>query len=131
MDDYGLAVRRVIKFTLYFLSLSLLGYAFTQYKLEFAGLALGALVSLINTIYTARKVLRLGDVVVSGEKRRVSLGSATRLATSLLAVLIAMRYPELFNTIFTIIGLFVGQTIAFIDGIYLHITSTSERSRKG
>lgn len=129
MDDYGLAVRRVIKFTLYFLSLSLLGYTFTQYKLQFAGLALGALVSLINTIYTARKIIRLGDVAVSGENRKVSTGFATRLAMSLLAVMIAIRFPTIFDYIFTIIGLFVGQTIAFIDGIYLHITS--ERSRKG
>src|SRR6185312_1821925 len=103
MDDYGLAVRRVIKFTLYFLSLSLLGYAFTQFKLQSAGLALGALVSLTNTIYTARKVIRLGDVVVSGEKRRVSLGFATRLATSLLAVMIAMRFPQIFDYVFTVI----------------------------
>lgn len=131
MDDYGVAVRRVLKFTIYFLSFSLLGYAFTEFKLVFAGLTLGAAISLINTIYTARKVLRLGDVAVSGENKRVSLGTPTRIATSLLAVMIALRYPSVFDVYFTIMGLFVAQVIAFIDGIYLHIKTTSERSRKG
>lgn len=125
MDDYGYAVRRVLKFTFYFLSLSVLAYAFTQFKLQFAGLTLGALISLINTIYTARKVIRLGDVAVSGENRKVSLGFATRLAMSLLAVMIAIRFPDIFDTTFTVIGLFAGQTIAFIDGVYLHIKSTN------
>ncbi len=131
MDDYGVAVRRVLKFTFFFLSLSVLGYAFTDFTLAFAGLTLGATISLINTIYTARKVLRLGDVVVSRENKKVNLGTPTRIATSLLAVMIAMRYPDVFDIYFTIIGLFVAQLIAFIDGIYLHIKTSSDRSRKG
>lgn len=126
MDDYSVIVRRVIKFTLFFLSFSLIGYAFTQYKLQFAGLTLGASISFINTIYAARKINRLGDIAVSGENQKLNLGFATRLSTSVLAVFAALQYPQYFDLIFTVIGLFVAQTIALIDGIYLHIKSISD-----
>lgn len=131
MDDYGFVVRRVLKFTFYFLSLSLLGYAFTEYQLQFAGLTLGASISLVNTIYTARKIARLGDIAVSGEQQKFNLGTVTRIATSVLAVVIAQRFPTTFDLIFTVIGLFVGQAIAFIDGVYVHIKSTTDDRRKG
>jgi ATP synthase protein I len=124
MDDFGLSIRRVIQFTLYFLSICLLGYAFTEYKSQFLGLVLGASISLFNSIYTARKIVRLGEMAASGEKKAISMGAPVRFASAVLAAVIALRFPQTFAFLFTVMGLFVSQAIAFIDGVYLHIKST-------
>lgn len=131
MDDYAYTIRRVIKFTLYFISLSLLAYALTEFKLQSAGLALGAVASLINSIHAARKINRLGDVAISQENKRVSLGAGTRIAIAALAAIIALRFPAYFDFYFTIAGIFVAQAIAFIDGIYQMIKTTYGRMGKG
>lgn len=131
MDDYGNSIRRVIKFTFYFLSLCLFAWAVTEFKTVFAGLALGTSISLYNSIITARRIHRLGELALSGEKKAISLGTLIRFSSSVLAGLIALRFPQAFHFPATVAGLVVCQAIALIDGIYLHIRSTLERSGKG
>lgn len=133
MDDYSVAVRRVAQWVLFLLSASLLGWAFSdpEAKPLFAGFGLGATVSLLNALYTAYKINRLGQIALSGQKKPVSLGTVNRFASSLLAALIAVRYPQTFALIPVIIGLIATQAIALLFGLTQIFKTSNGRSRKG
>ncbi|WLD93170.1 ATP synthase subunit I [Alkalihalobacillus sp. AL-G] len=111
---YKNAFRRYIKYGLYLLSLCVLGWGFTSYQEVFLGLLLGLAVSLLNVWSMHRKVDRLGKAVVEGKKVK-TLGSLSRLMAAGLAVLVALRYPEMFNLIAVVVGLLMMYFIMLID----------------
>jgi len=118
--NYKIKVARIKRYTFILLFIFLIG-VFTPYYQVFAGLVIGGAVSLINMLYTARKVDKLGEVAVKiGEDekpRYASTGMLTRIALSVLVVLVAMQFPEYFNIYSTIIGLFVAQLVTVVDSI--------------
>lgn len=117
---YKIKVTRIIRYTFIILFIFLLG-VFTPYYQFFAGLLIGGAVSLLNTYYTARKINRMGEIASQlGEDfqgRYMSTGMSTRVATSVLIVLLAMKFPEYFNLYTTIFGLFIAQLISVVDSI--------------
>jgi ATP synthase protein I len=64
-----------------------------------------------------RKTNQFGEVMVNGGKIR-SLGLLTRMATAVLAVLIAMEYPEYIHLISVIIGLMTAYIVIMIDSFF-------------
>ena len=44
-----------------------------------------------------------------------SLGTISRMAAAVLAVAIAMRYPDQFNVFFVVLGLMTGYLVIMID----------------
>jgi ATP synthase protein I len=102
------------KYIFTLLSMYVLGYGFTTYQSEFAGLIFGTSLSLFNLWLLARKMNSFGDSVLEGKKVR-SLGSMSRLATGALAVIVAMEYPDRINLIYTVLGLMTSYIVIMID----------------
>lgn len=116
MSELRVRVHRLVKTMCYLLALFVLGLAFTEYKHVFAGLILGAVVSLVNTLYTAVKVHQFGKRVAAGLKPR-GLGMMTRFSLVALAALIAIRYAETFHLPSLAVGLILATVILYIDGL--------------
>lgn len=118
--NYKIKVARITRYTFILLFIFLIG-VFTPYYQIFAGLVIGGAVSLVNMLYTARKIDKLGEIAVKiGENEKpsyASTGMLTRIALSVLGVLVALQFPEYFNVYSTIIGLFVAQLVTVVDSI--------------
>jgi ATP synthase protein I len=123
IDDYSLRVRRVIQWTVFVLAAIFLAWGYSPYPTWFAGMALGAFMALLSTVYTAWKVNRVGEMAIrtNGDKRRASLGTVTRFSMAVLATLIALRYPEQFHIVGMVIGLLIPSVIAWGDAVYFLI----------
>ncbi|MBS4175423.1 ATP synthase subunit I [Bacillus sp. FJAT-49736] len=111
------------KIMLFLLSLLVLGWGFTPYHSIFLGLILGTSVSLYNHWLTMRKTKRFSDAVVSEKRPAKSLGTLVRMGTSVISVLIALRYPDIFNVFSVILGLMTSHVVIMIDFIFLTIQS--------
>ncbi|MFC0186985.1 ATP synthase subunit I [Fictibacillus aquaticus] len=127
MTEYSATYARYFKYTLFSLSFFVLGYAFTDYKTIFLGLALGTVFSLYNLWNMYSKIGRFGQAVASGQKVK-TLGSLARLVTAGLAVLIAQRYPEHFHLLSVVVGLMSVYIIMLIDSL-TRATRTSKEKR--
>ncbi len=89
-----------IRIATFFLSACLLVWAFVpEWRIYSAGVMLGVASSVVNAIMLRRRVDLLGTVYRDNPNppRRVSLGLAGRLATVLLASMLAYRKPEFFH----------------------------------
>jgi ATP synthase protein I len=62
----------------------------------------------------ARKTLQFGEAVERGEKVR-SLGTVSRMATAVLAVMIALEYPERLHLLSVVFGLMTSYFVIMID----------------
>ncbi|MBS4223429.1 ATP synthase subunit I [Lederbergia citrea] len=105
---------RHCKYIYYILSIYVLGWGFTSYKSIFMGLILGTSVSLFNHWYLVRKTTIFGEAFTSGKKVR-SLGTLVRMATVILAVYIAGKYPDTFHLVSVIIGVMTAYAVIMID----------------
>lgn len=114
MQDLPQIYGRYQKYMYYFLSLAVIGWGFTPYKAIFLGWILGTVFSFFNLWILARKVERFGRFIVQGKKVR-SIGMFTRLASAVLAIVIAQRYPEYFQLISVIVGLMTSYIVIMID----------------
>ncbi|KAB2336509.1 ATP synthase subunit I [Cytobacillus depressus] len=123
MPELKLMYIRQRKYMFLLLSVYVLGWGFTSYQSIFLGLILGTALSLFNLWLMARKVDRFGEAVAKGEKVH-SLGMISRMATAVLAVMIAMKYPEKVHLISVVIGLMTSYIVIMIDyflhSIHLH-----------
>lgn len=114
MSEIYVIFLRQRKYLFFLLSIYVLGWGFTQYKTVFLGLALGTSLSLFNLWLLVRRTNSFGDSVVQGEKVR-SLGTLSRMATAVLAVIIAIKYPDNFHLISVVIGLMTSYIVIMID----------------
>jgi ATP synthase protein I len=105
------------KYMLFLLAAYVLGWGFTLQQPVFLGLILGTSLSLFNLWNLVRKTNQFGEVMVNGGKIR-SLGLLTRMATAVLAVLIAVEYPEYIHLISVIIGLMTAYIVIMIDSFF-------------
>lgn len=122
MDELSKLSRTMTAGVLGFLSLCLVGSALLpNLQSILLGLALGAAVSWINAVYLGRKVRRVLDAAAAGEKKRINMGFLTRAATAVLAVFVAMRYPDTFN-LYAVVG-----SLAFAQFYLLFIGFKSSR----
>ncbi len=102
----------------YLLALYVLGWGFTSYQPVFAGLILGTSLGFFNMWLLAKKTETLGKAVTTGTTVR-TLGTLSRMATAVLAVIVALRYPDIFHFISVIIGLMTYIIVIMID-YFLH-----------
>ncbi len=98
----------------YLLALYVLGWGFTSYQPVFAGLILGTVLGFFNIWLLAKKTDMLGEAVAKGGKVR-TLGTLSRMATAVLAVVIALRFPEIFHFVSVILGLMTFIIVIMID----------------
>lgn len=114
MPELASKYSRSQKYIFYLLSLYVLGWGFTSYQSIFLGLILGTSMSLFNLWILYRKIDRFGNAVVKGEKVR-TLGMLQRMAAAVLAVAIAMRFPENIHLMSVILGLMTSYIVIMID----------------
>ncbi|MFE8698065.1 ATP synthase subunit I [Cytobacillus sp. FJAT-53684] len=114
MPEFKTTFVRQRKYIFLLLSIYVLGWGFTSYQSIFLGLILGTSLSLFNLWLIVRKTQRFGDAVVRGEKVR-SLGTITRMASALLAVMLALEYPKELHLVSVVFGLMTSYIVIMID----------------
>ena len=102
---------------LYLLGILLIGAILTHYKQIFLSLFMGSVVSLFNLSLLQRKVKDFGESLV-GKGQPVTLGTFTRIVATILAVVIALRFEDVFHVYSVIIGLCSSYVVILIDGFY-------------
>lgn len=107
-------LKRYLGWMFNFLALYVIGYAITPYKEHFAGLLLGGIFSLFLLILTYRRVKTFTHAIASKERPR-PLGTLIRYALAVLAVAIALEYPQYFHWVTVVVGLLTAYIIIFID----------------
>ena len=116
MSDLKANVRRYTQYTLYCLSIFVLGWGFTDYQALFLGLIFGTLLSLFNLWNLYRKTVRLGQAAIEGTRAPL-FGTVSRLATGAVAALAVINFPETFHIVGVIIGLMLTYIIILIDSL--------------
>lgn len=114
MLDIHLMFHRYRKFIFFLLSIYVLGWGFTDYQSVFLGLILGTTVSLYNLWVMVRKHDQFDSSIQQGKKVR-SLGTASRMASAGLVVLISMQFPDYFHLVSSILGLMTIYIVIMID----------------
>ena len=117
-ENLQLMFYRYRKYILYLLALYVLAWGFTEYKTVFQGLLLGTSMSLYNLWNMVRKQKQFNSALEEGKK--VSLGTASRMATAIVAVFFALRFPEYFHLISVILGLMTMYIVIMIDFAIQH-----------
>jgi ATP synthase protein I len=122
MPEFRVMFNRQRKWIFYLLSMYVLGWGFTSYKMTFLGLILGTAFGFINLWLLVRKTESFDKAIAKGKKVR-SLGSLSRMAMAGIAVIIALRYPDYFQIVPVVIGLMTTYLVIMIDYFYhaLHV----------
>ncbi|WP_340002410.1 ATP synthase subunit I [Oceanobacillus sp. FSL K6-0127] len=115
MSEYDLMVTRQRKWMLFLLAIIVIGAGFSSYPRIFNGLLLGSAVSFYNLWLLQHKTKALGKAVIETGKVRGGLGTFSRLAATMLSVLIALRFNEIFHIIALVFGLVSSYIIIGID----------------
>jgi ATP synthase protein I len=112
---------RALRTALFFMSALLAAWAFVpEGRTVAAGLLLGTAASVVNAFLLRRRVELIGRMAAEGRARRTGLGLGARLATVLLAVLVAHRFPDWFAMPAVIAGCFFVQIAIFFAAIAQH-----------
>lgn len=114
MDDYDIMVKSQRKWMLIFLAILVIGLGIIPYKQILLGLLLGSSISTFNIWFLQNRVKKFGKAITGG-KSVVSLGTFTRMLTSVLAIAIALRFENTFHVYATIIGLVSSYLIMMVD----------------
>lgn len=120
-------VTRQRKWMLYWLAILVLCAGFLPYTRIFLGLILGSSISLYNLWLLQYKSEKLGETIAAGRKSRSGLGTFSRMAAAVLAVVIAMRFEEYFHLYAVIIGIVSSYLIMMIDFIVYQITMRNQK----
>ncbi|WP_100332474.1 ATP synthase subunit I [Bacillus xiapuensis] len=102
------------KYIMYLLSIFVFCWGITPYKPEFAGLTLGTSISFFSYWLMVNRMRRFNWALENGQKVP-SLGTLSRMASAGLAAVIALRYPEQFHIIYTVLGLMTSYFVIMID----------------
>jgi ATP synthase protein I len=114
MDDIHKLYQRYRRLLLFLSGIYLFGIALTPYRAVFAGLLLGTLFSFYNLRLMVRKAVRLSEAVKGG-RNMADMGTFSRMAAAVLAVLVAIRFPGYFHLLSTAVGVFSLYIILFLD----------------
>lgn len=93
-----------------------------------AGCLLGVAASAVNALLLRRRMDWLANQAAAGRTGRMGVGMASRLATVLLAAMIAFRYEHIFSMPATIAACFYVQVSLFVIMI---VHNKRQSSRKG
>lgn len=101
------------------MALCFLVFAFMSQHRDIAhGIILGTGVSCLNVLYMAYKVRQVANAAVGEKKKRVvGIGFGVRLGTSILAVVLAIKFPAYFHELAVMASLAIGQFLLLIIGI--------------
>jgi len=116
MTEIQVIFERQRKYIFFLLSIYVLGWGFTDFQPVFAGLFIGTSISLFNLWLLASRTKNFGDAVLHGKRVR-SFGFISRLAASVLVVIIAREYPDHIHLISVILGLMTSYFVIMIDFI--------------
>ena len=114
MLEVHIVFKRYLRNTFTLLSIYVILWGVTPYKTEALGMTLGSIIGIYNIWLLSRKTAQLGEKVLEGSSMK-SLGTISRMAAAVLAVAIAMRYPDIFNVYFVVLGLMTGYLVIMID----------------
>ena len=114
MPDLQFTFKRQLKYILYIIAIYVLGWGFTSYQTIFAGLILGTAISTFNVWLLMKKSQQVGASAAGGKPSR-SIGTASRYAAAVLAVIIALEYPQYINVYTTVLGLVTANVVIVID----------------
>ncbi len=115
MQTFYTAVRNIIRCVLWSIALiGVLWFLLPDYRLFFQSLLLGSFASLINGLLLYLKVWKITGNI--GKTK--GIGMVQRFAVTIIAVFVALRFPELFQIIGVIIGLLVFQVFSIIFVYY-------------
>lgn len=108
-------ITRQRKWMLYWLAILVLCAGFLPYTRIFLGLILGSSISLYNLWLLQYKSEKLGRTIAAGEKPRTGLGTFSRMAAAVLAVVVAIRFDAYFHLYAVIFGIVSSYLIMTID----------------
>jgi len=114
MFDYKVMSKDQRKWMLYLLVIIALGAIFTPYTRFFLGLLLGTAISFYNLWLLQRKVYAFGKAVVE-TGAPLGLGTFTRIVTSVLGVVVALRFEQFMNPYAVVIGLATSYVVLLVD----------------
>jgi ATP synthase protein I len=110
-------LKPVVKVAMLFLVVSLLVWmVFPAYRMHATGFILGMMISLINAWILMIKIDAFSRNIVEKTQKRVNLGFVSRLCMALIAVMVAVKLPQV-DLVFTLIGLFFVQMATLLMGL--------------
>jgi ATP synthase protein I len=115
---------------LFFMALCFLVAALMPHHRDVAhGLVLGTVVSCLNVLYMSYKVGKVASAAAGegGNKRMVGLGFGVRVATSILAMVLALEFPAYFHEIAVAASLVFGQLLLLVIGIIFALLEDKQR----
>ncbi|MGJ9458198.1 ATP synthase subunit I [Oceanobacillus sp. CF4.6] len=115
MSEYDKMVTRQRKWMLYLLAIIVIGSGFSSHDRVFYGLLLGGAVSFYNLWLLQYKTKALGKAIAETGKVRGGLGTFSRLAATILAILIALRFNETFHIIAVVFGIISSYIVIGLD----------------
>jgi ATP synthase protein I len=125
MPESQASFKRHIRYFLFFAALFVLGWGITPYQDWFLGLLLGTAVSFYNHWLLYQKVKKFTEAVAHGGKA-YTLGTLSRMAAAVLAVVVAVRYPDYLNVYGVIIGIMTSYIVIIIDSFARLFKSSGE-----
>ncbi|WP_080872368.1 ATP synthase subunit I [Oceanobacillus timonensis] len=117
MSNFDNMIIRQRKWMLYWLAILVLCAGFLPYTRIFLGLILGSSISFYNLWLLQHKSDQLGKTVAAGETAKTGLGTFSRMAAAVLAVVVAIRFDEYFHLYAVIFGIVSSYVIMMIDVI--------------
>ncbi len=114
MPEFKLIFIRLRSYVFFLLAIYVLLWGFTAHKTIALGLILGTSLSLFNMWLLMKRIERFSEAVDEGKKVR-SLGTVSRMATAVLAVFIAIKFPQYLNIYSVIVGLMTSYVVIIID----------------
>lgn len=129
MDEYDKLVTSQRKWMFYLLAIFVVGVVLTPYRQVFCGLLLGGIASFMNLWLLQRKVKDFGKAVAE-KGTATSLGTFTRIVTSVVVVMIALRFESLFNIYAVIIGLASSYVVMMIEAFIRALIEANKTSHK-
>ncbi|WP_077602245.1 ATP synthase subunit I [Oceanobacillus sojae] len=121
MFNFDNMIIRQRKWMLYWLAILVLCAGFLPYTRIFLGLILGSSISLYNLWLLQYKSEKLGKTIAAGEKARTGLGTFSRMAAAVLAVVVAIRFEEYFHLYAVIFGIVSSYLMMAVDVIVYQI----------
>lgn len=114
MPEFKIVYNRLSRYIYFLLAAYVLFWGFTAYKAVFLGLILGTATSLFNLWLLLKRMERFSAALEKGKSIR-SLGTVPRMASAVLAVLAAVKFPQYFNVYCVVIGLMTSFVVIMID----------------
>jgi ATP synthase protein I len=110
-------LKPIVRAALLFMSVSLIVWILLpEYRTYAAGFLLGMMVSLINAWILLVKIDAFTRNIAEKTEKRGNLGTISRVCMALIAVMCAVKVPQI-DLVFTIVGLFFVQMVTLVRGL--------------